>query len=293
MGAPHGARVHPSAVVDAAAELADGVVIGPHAVIGPRVVLGEGTEVGAGAQIYGPTRLGRDNRVYPMASVGFEPQDLKYKGEEVFLEVGDRNHFREHCTIHRGTGKGGGVTRIGDDNLFMVYSHVGHDGQVGSRTVFVNGATLAGHVQVDDDAVVGAYTSVHQFCRVGRHAYLGGYTVLTMDALPFAKTVGQKPLCYGLNTIGLERKGMSADEISRLQRAFRLLLRSRLNTSQALDAIGEELGDDSNVSYLRAFIESSERGVVKTLPGRRSGGRGAGARGAGETSGIEEDAGDG
>jgi len=271
-----GPDIHSTAVVDPAAELADGVVVGPHAVIGPRVILGEGTTVGAGAQVYGPSRLGRNNRIYPMAAVGFDPQDLKYHGEEVFLEVGDRNQFREYCTIHRGTGKGGGVTRIGSDNLFMVYTHVAHDSQVGSRTIFVNAATLGGHVTVEDDATIGAYTSVHQFCRVGRHAYLGGYTVLTMDALPFAKTVGQKPLCYGLNTIGLSRKGFSEEEIGRLGRAFRLLLRSGLNTSHALERIREEVPADPHVETLLTFIEGSERGVVKGIPGRR-GNRGGGS----------------
>lgn len=282
-----GVEIHPTAVVDPSAELGEGVVIGPHAVIGARVTIGAGTTVGAGAQIYGPTTLGRENRVFPMASLGFEPQDLKYHGEEVFLEVGDRNQFREHCTIHRGTGKGGGVTRIGNDSLFMVYAHVAHDCQVHDRTLFVNNATLAGHVTVEDDATIGAFTSVHQFCRVGRHAYLGGYTVLTMDALPFAKTVGQKPVCYGLNSIGLERKGVDADSIRCLKRAFRMLLRSGLNLGDASDRIRKELGSDSNVEELLTFIATSERGVVKGRPGRR-GERGGGAGRADADSGAEE-----
>lgn len=268
-------QIHPTAVVDPSAELED-VVVGPQAVIGARVRIGAGTEVGAGAQVHGPTTLGRDNRISPMAAIGFDPQDLKFRGEEVFLEVGERNHFREFSTIHRGTGKGGGVTRIGDDNLFMAYSHVAHDCQVGSRTVFVNSATLAGHVAVEDDATIGAFSSVHQFCRVGRHAYIGGYSVITLDALPFAKTVGQKPLCYGLNTIGLSRKGFAAEEIQRLERAFRLLLRSHLPTEEALAAIRVELAGDAAVAHLAAFVEGSERGVIKAVPGRR------GARGGEE-----------
>jgi UDP-N-acetylglucosamine acyltransferase len=273
-------RVHPTAVVDPSAELAEGVVVGPHAVIGARVVLGEGTEVGAGAQVLGPARLGRGNRVFPLAAVGFEPQDLKYRGEEVFLEIGDRNQFREFSTIHRGTGKGGGVTRIGCDNLFMVYSHVAHDCQVGDRTLFVNNATLAGHVTVEDDATIGAFSSVHQFCRVGRHAYVGGYTVLTLDALPYAKTVGQKPLCYGLNTIGLARKGVEPESVTRLGRALRTLLRSGLAAAEALARIRGELAQgDPYVEHLVAFVESSSRGVVKATPGRR------GSRGAAEGEG--------
>jgi len=266
--------------VDPAAELADGVVIGPHAVVGARVVLGEGTEVGAGAQVQGPARFGRANRIFPLAAVGFEPQDLKFRGEEVFLEVGDRNQFREFSTIQRGTGKGGGATRIGSDNLFMVYTHVAHDCRVGDRTILVNNATLGGHVTVEDDATVGAFTSVHPFCRVGRHAYVGGYTVLTLDALPFAKTVGAKPLCYGLNSIGLERKGLDAPAIARLGRALRLLLREGLSTAEALAGMQADFPDDPQVAHLAAFVESSSRGVVKAIPGRR-GTRGAAGDGDG------------
>lgn len=284
-------EIHPSAVVDPSAELADGVRVGPHAVVGARVTLGAGTEIGAGAQVEGPTRMGAGNRLFPHACVGFEPQDLKYGGEEVFLEVGDRNHFREFTTVHRGTGKGGGVTRIGDDNLFMVYSHVGHDARVGSRTVFVNCATLAGHVEVGDDATIGAFSAVHQFCRVGRHAYVGGYTVVTMDALPFAKTVGQKATCYGLNVVGLRRKGVGRDTIRRLEQSLKLLLHSGLNTSQAVERIRDELGGDSEVDHLVEFVSTARRGYVKTVPGRRAGrGRSGGEGPEGEEA---EGAGDG
>jgi UDP-N-acetylglucosamine acyltransferase len=267
-------QVHPLAVVDPGAELGDGVRVGPFAVIGPEVVIGEGTEVGSGAQVYGPARIGRENRIHPQACIGFEPQDLKFRGERVSLEIGDRNQFREMCTVHRGTAKGGGVTRVGSDNLFMAYTHVAHDCQVGSRTVFANNATLAGHVEVHDDASISAFTSVHQFCRVGRHAYVGGYSVVTMDALPFAKTVGLKPAFYGLNKIGLSRKGVDGESIRRLDRALRLLVRSGLNTAQALQRIREELAGDSEVDYLIAFVESAQRGVHKSMPrgGRAAGG---------------------
>jgi UDP-N-acetylglucosamine acyltransferase len=273
-------EIHPTAVVDPSVELAGGVRVGPHAVIGPRVVVGEGCEIGAGAQLRGPTRLGRENRIFPLAAVGFEPQDLKYRGEEVFLEVGDRNHFREMCTIHRGTGGGGGVTRIGSDNLFMAYSHVAHDCIVGDRTVFVNNATLAGHIEVEDDATIGAFSSVHQNCRVGRHAYIGGYSVITMDALPYVKTVGQKPLCYGINRIGLKRKGMNDEALARLDQAIKILLRSGLNTRQATDRIATELGDGHpEIDHLLGFIAASQRGVIKAVPGRRGGRGGQGAAG--------------
>lgn len=270
--------IHPTAVIDPAAELADGVAVGPHAVVGARVTVGEGTEIGGGAHVLGPSRLGRENRIFPHACVGFEPQDLKYRGEEVFLEVGDGNQFREFSTVHRGTGGGGGVTRIGDGNLFMAYSHVAHDARIGNRTVFTNNATLAGHVEVQDDAVIGAFTAVHQFCRVGRHAYVGGYTVVTMDALPFVKTVGIKATCYGLNSIGLRRKGMPRDTIRRLDQALRYLVHSGLNTAQALARIRAELAGDPEVDFLVEFVAGSRRGFVKALPGRR-GGRGGAAGG--------------
>jgi UDP-N-acetylglucosamine acyltransferase len=261
------------AQVDPGAVLGEGVQVGPFAVIGDGVQIGEGTEVGAGAQIYGPTKIGRENRIFPNACIGFEPQDLKFQGEEVWLEIGDRNQFRECCTMHRGTAKGGAVTRIGSDNLFMAYTHVAHDCQVGSRTIFANNATLAGHVEVHDDASISAFTSVHQFCRVGRHAYVGGYSVVTMDALPFAKTVGLKPAFYGLNSIGLKRKGFDPESIKRLDQALRLFVRSGLNTAQALEKIRAELSGDEAVDYLVNFIETAKRGVHKSRPrGGRTGG---------------------
>ncbi|HEY8022058.1 MAG TPA: acyl-ACP--UDP-N-acetylglucosamine O-acyltransferase [Thermoanaerobaculia bacterium] len=272
------AQIHPLAVVDPGAVLADGVRVGPFAVIGAEVEIGEGTEVAAGAKIEGPATIGRENRIFSHACIGFEPQDLKFAGERVTVEIGDRNVFREGCTVHRGTAKGGGVTRVGSDNLFMTYTHIAHDCQVGSRTVFANNATLAGHVEVHDDATISAFTSVHQFCRVGRHAYVGAYTVVVMDALPFVKTVGQKAACYGINTIGLTRKGMAPETIRRLDRAYRLLVRSRLSTEQAVARIGEELAGDAEIDYLLAFIAGSRRGIHKSTPGR-SGGR-AGAAGA-------------
>lgn len=263
-------NVHPTAVVDPAAELAEGVTVGPHAVIGAGVFLGEDTEVGAGAQLRGPdTRLGRENRIFAHACIGFEPQDLKFQGEASRLEIGDRNHFREFTTVHRGTGFGGGATTIGSDNLFMAYSHVAHDCHVGSRCVFVNNATLAGHVAVHDDVTIGAFSAVHQFTRVGRHAYVGGYTVLTMDALPYVKTVGQKPAYYGVNSIGLRRKGVPPDARKRIGEAMKVLVESGLNTTQALERIRAELAGHEEIDYLVEFVAASERGVVKSGPGRR------------------------
>jgi len=268
------ATVHPSAIVDPSAQLGDGVVVGPLAVIGAGVEIGSRTTVGAAAQIQGPTRIGRDNRIHGQACIGFEPQDVTYRGEGTRLEIGDRNHFRELCTIQRGTVKGGGVTRIGDDNLFMVYTHVAHDCQVGNRTIFANNATLAGHVEVHDHASISAFTSIHQFCRVGRHAYVGGYSVITQDALPFVKTVGVKPACYGLNRIGLERKGVPSETIERLEVAVRRLTRSKQPLAEVLSELRGEFPDDADVRYLVDFVESAQRGVIRALPGRKASNRG-------------------
>ncbi len=263
------ARVHPSAVVDSRARLGDQVVVGPGAVVGAEVEIGDGTEIGAHVYLEGPARIGSENRIFPHACLGAEPQDLKYAGEPVSLEIGDRNVVREFVTVHRGTGKGGGVTRIGDDNLFMVYSHVAHDCQVGDRTVFANCATLAGHVEIGDDAVIGAFAAVQPFGRVGRHGYVGGFTRLLSDALPFVKTVGMRPAVLGVNRIGLQRKGFDADRVKALVRANRILLRSGLNTSQALARLEEEFPANADVAYLVDFVRGARRGVVKTLPSSR------------------------
>jgi UDP-N-acetylglucosamine acyltransferase len=278
--------VHPLAVVDPEAVLGEGVRVGPFAVVGAGVEIGAGTEIGGGAQIQGPTRIGRDNHIFANACIGFEPQDLSYRGETVRLEIGDRNRFREFTTVHRGTIKGGGVTTIADDNLFMAYSHVAHDCHVGSRTVFANNATLAGHVEVHDDALIGAFSAVHQFCRVGRHGYIGGFTVVTMDALPFVKTVGQKASCYGLNSIGLRRKGFSAARLAKLNQAVRILVRSGLNTPQALERLRRELAADEDVDYLIDFVAAAKRGVHKSSP---RGGRSVTPRRAPEDAGSGEE----
>lgn len=267
-------RIHPTAVIDPSAELDDHVEIGPHASIGPGVKIQAGTRVDAGARIQGPAVIGRDNHIYANACIGFDPQDLKYAGEETQLVIGDRNRFRELSTVNRGTAQGGGVTTIGDDNLFMAYTHVAHDCHVGNRTVFANSGTLAGHVDVMDDATVGAFSSVHQFCRVGRHAYIGGYSVITRDALPFVKTVGTKPACYGVNRIGLERKGFSPETLKVLDRAYRVLVRGKHPVPKALELL-RELGEHPELSHLIEFVEGSKRGVIRDLPG--GGSRGGGA----------------
>ena len=261
-------EIHPTAVIDPGAELDSGVTVGPFALIGPDVVIGSDTEVGAAAQIQGPTRIGRRNRIFPQACVGFEPQDKKFQGERSFLEIGDDNKIREFATLHRGTELGGGFTRVGSGNLFMAYTHVAHDCIVGDRTIFGNASTLAGHVEVGDDAILSAFCAVHQFCRIGRHAYIGGYTVVTMDALPFAKTVGLKAVCLGINRIGLQRRGFEEERLKVLESAYRKIVRSGLNTAEALGELRADHGDSEDIRYIAEFIESTQRGVLKTPPGR-------------------------
>jgi UDP-N-acetylglucosamine acyltransferase len=259
------AQIDPSAHVASTAKIGAGAVVGPQAVVGPDVVLGRNVKVGASAVIDGHTVIGDDTEVFPFASIGMPPQDLKYKGEPTELAIGKRNIFREFVTVHRGTAGGGGRTTIGDRNLFMNYVHIAHDCHVGSDTIFGPGATLGGHVSVDDFATISAYSGVHQFCRVGRHAFIGGYSVITRDALPFAKTVGARSLCrvYGLNTIGLMRRGFDDATLRKLKRAYRYLLQSKLNATQALQKIESELSLSSpEVEYLVSFIRTASRGVI-------------------------------
>jgi UDP-N-acetylglucosamine acyltransferase len=268
---PGPAYVDPTAIVHPAARVGAGTTIGPHCTIGPEVVIGERCQIGASVVIDGWTEIGDDTRVFPMASIGLAPQDLKYKGERTRLTIGRRNTFREFVTINRGTLGGGGRTAIGDGNLFMAYVHVAHDCQIGNSIIFANGATLGGHVVVGDYATISAYSGVHQFCRVGRHAYIGGYSVVTKDALPFGKSVGNRARIYGLNGIGLERRGFTPETISQLKRAYRYLLTSKLNTSRALVQIEQDPAlTSSEVRYLVEFIRSSQRGVILRKPTRRA-----------------------
>jgi UDP-N-acetylglucosamine acyltransferase len=268
---PARARIDPTAVVHRGAEVGAGTVIGPHATIGEHVRIGEGCVVGASSAIDGWTEIGDGTEIYPFASIGLAPQDLKYRGEETRLVIGRRNIFREFVTIHRGTRGGGGVTRIGDRNVFMAYVHVAHDCQVGHDTIFGPHATLGGHVTVEDCANISAGSGVHQFCRVGRYAFIGGYSVVTKDALPYARTVGSRPArIFGANTIGLVRRGFSADVIAKLKRTFRYLLQSKLNTSAAVQRIQEDPTlQCPDVQYLIDFIRTSQRGVTLRRGTRR------------------------
>jgi UDP-N-acetylglucosamine acyltransferase len=257
-------EIHPQAIVAKSAQLADGVRVGAYAVVGEEVQLGEGCELYPHAAVHGPSKFGKKNVFHSFCVVGGDPQDFTFRKERVELVVGDENIFREYVTVSRGTKKGGSITTIGDGNFFLAYSHVGHDCHIGSHTLFVNGATLAGHVAVEDFATIGAFSPVHQFCRIGKYAYIGASTVITQDVLPFSKVVTERETKnFGANTIGLERKGFSKERLQALQRAFRLLGRSKMNTSQALAKMKESLGDWADVQELIAFIESAERGIVK------------------------------
>ena len=258
------AQVHLQAVVAPGAKLAPGVRIGAYAVVGEGVALGENCVLHPHALVEGPAKIGSNNVFYPFCSIGGDPQDWSYQGEPTELAIGNGNTFREYVTVNRGTIKGGGRTVVGSGGLFLAGSHIGHDCWVGDHTLLVNGATLAGHVTVEDFATIGFSSPVHQFCRIGRYAYIGASTVITKDVPPFSLIVSERETkCYGVNTIGLERQGFSAERVQALKSAFRLLLRSRLNTSQALERMRSSLGDSEDVRQLVQFIESAERGIIK------------------------------
>jgi UDP-N-acetylglucosamine acyltransferase len=258
------AKVDSRAVISEKARFGVGVQVGAYAVVGDDVQLGDGCVLEPHAVVRGPSHFGRDNVFHSFSTVGGDPQDLKYQGERTTLQVGDRNVFREGVTVSRGTGHGGGVTCIGSDNLFMTGVHIAHDCRVGSYTIFANSATLAGHVIVEDYASVGAFSPVHQFCRIGRHSYIGASTVITQDVPPFARVVTERETrCYGINSIGLERRGFPRERIEVIERAYRLLMRSKLNTSQAVEEMRAQLNGSAEVAELIAFIESSKRGLTK------------------------------
>jgi len=256
--------IHPTAIVDPAARIAESADIGPYSIVGPEVEIGAGTRLMGHVYLEGPTWIGEDNIFFPYSTVGVASQDLKYKGERAETRIGNRNRIREFVTIHRGTQGGGLVTGIGDDNLLMAYVHVAHDARVASHTVLANGVTVGGHVVIGDWAVIGAFSGIHQFCRVGRHAMIGGYSVITQDVAPFSMTVSpRESKVFGANKTGLERRGFPAATIQRLQKAFRLLTHSKLNTAQAIEEIRSEIPDCPEVEELIEFIETSERGVIK------------------------------
>lgn len=254
--------VHPSAVVAAGAVVPESSAVGPYCTIGPEVVLGEDCKLISHVVLDGRTRIGARNTFHPFCAVGVAPQDLKYGGEPTALEIGDGNTIRENVTVSRGTVGGGGVTRIGSDCLLMAGVHIGHDSQVGNHCILANCATLAGHVLIEDYATVGAFCPVHQHCVVGKYAFIGGGTIVTQDVLPFSKSSARREnKAFGANSMGLERRGFSPERIRLIQKAFRLLLVSKLNTTQAIEKMREMEGED--VGLLVSFIEHSERGVIK------------------------------
>jgi UDP-N-acetylglucosamine acyltransferase len=256
--------IHPTAIVDPGARIHSSAEIGPYSVVGAEVEIGAGTRLMAHVFADGALQIGEDNVFFPYTTVGVAPQDLKYKGERSRTRIGHRNKIREFSTIHRGTEAGGMLTSIGDDNLLMAYVHVAHDTQVGSHTVIGHAATLGGHITVGDWAVVSAGSAVHQFCRIGRHAIVGGYSVITQDVLPFSTTVSERETkVFGANAVGLERRGFTPETIDALHKAFRLLTRAGLNTSQAIERITAEVPPAPEVAELLQFIASSERGFVK------------------------------
>lgn len=257
-------KAHPTAIVHPQAQIARSVAIGAYAVIGQSVELGEDCEVMSHVVLEGPTTIGKRNRIFPYGAIGLPCQDLKYRGEPTRLEIGDDNVIREFVTLHRGTADGGGVTRIGNHNFLMAYVHVAHDCHLGNYIIMANGASLAGHVEIGDHAIVGAFCGIHQHCRIGAYSFLGSYTIVNKDILPYAKTTADRPMgVYGANRPGLARHGLSSQEVEQLNRAFRLLCRSKLNTTQALEAIEAQGFHSEHVRALVEFIRTSQRGVAK------------------------------
>lgn len=256
--------IHATAAVHPKAKLDVGVWVGPYAVIGEKVSIGKNTRIEASVFIDGLTEIGENCHFSPYSSIGTEPQDVSYKGEETRIKIGDRNVFREFITVHRGTVKGEGTTRIGDGNYFMAYSHIAHDCQIGNETTLTNGATLGGHVTVGDHSTVSAFTGIHQFCRVGKYAYIGGYSVITQDVLPYCLVAGSRPpLLFGLNVVGLRRHGFSRERLQALKEMFKIVFYSDLNMSQALTKIQADFPSGEDRDEILHFIESSKRGIIK------------------------------
>lgn len=258
-----GGEIHSTALVSPKAQIGIDCHIGPYSIIGDEVTLGDRVRIDSHCVIDGRTRVGDETHISPFVSIGLPPQDLKFAGEPTETEIGRRNRIREFVTVHRGTAGGGGLTKTGDDCFMMAQAHLAHDCHLGNDVIMANAATLAGHVVVEDGANIGAYSGVHQFCRVGREAYVGGYSVVVKDALPFALTVGNHAKCYGPNKVGMRRRGYSPETIAAVHRAFTLLLASKLNTTQALERIRREITGSAEVEELVRFIEASKRGVVK------------------------------
>ncbi|MEW5739947.1 MAG: acyl-ACP--UDP-N-acetylglucosamine O-acyltransferase [Myxococcota bacterium] len=255
--------IHPTAIVDPKAKVHPEAVIGPYAIIGPDVTIGAGTTVGPHTVIDGDTTIGERNRIFHHASIGAQPQDLKYAGEKTKLVIGDENQIREFATLHTGTAGGGGVTRVGNKNLFMAYSHVAHDCIVGNGCVLANAATLAGHVEVGDFVIVGGLSAVHQFTRLGKHAFIAGGGMVVMDVPPYCTAQGDRAELAGLNTVGLTRHGFTEEQISRIKDAYKILFRSKLGLNEAISRLKAEYGSHPEIEVLLDFITTSKRGITR------------------------------
>ncbi len=264
-------RVASNAFIDPSAKLAPDVVVGPFSYIGAGVEIGAGSIVMSNCWIYGDTIIGENNKFYPGSSIGLDPQDLKYKGERTKLVIGNGNVFREFVTVHRGTEPEGTGTVIGDNNLFMAYTHVAHDCKVGNNCIFVNGATLAGHVEVGNFVVISAFSAVHQFCRVGSYAYIGAYSIITQDVIPFVKVAGQRPACYGVNSIGLQRRGITKETIRKLEKTYKIIMKK----GKRFETIISEMEKDNDpfVKQIVHFIKSTKRGILRKTPSKTAGRR--------------------
>lgn len=258
------ADIHPSAVVDPSAILGEGVRIGAFTYVGPEVEIGEDTHVGPHCSIHGPTKIGRGNRIIGHAAIGGDPQDKKYNGERVELVIGDRNLIREFVTINRGTGFGGGVTTVGDDNWFLAYTHIAHDCHVGNRCVFSNNSTLAGHVNIGDWVIMSGFAGVHQFCRIGAHAFLGMGVLISGDVPPYTMVAGdEQGRPRGINSEGLKRRGFTPEQISAIKRAYRTLYVSGVSLAEAKQQLAEQAKESADVKFLLDFIESGERPLLR------------------------------
>lgn len=255
--------ISPHALIDKNARIAENVTIGPWTVIGPDVEIDEGTTIASHVVIKGPTRIGRNNKIFQFASVGEDPQDKKYAGEKTLLEIGDHNIIRESCTINRGTVQAGGITRIGNDNLFMACVHIAHDCIIHNNATFANHASLAGHVIVEDYAILSGFSGVHQFCYIGKHSFVGGGTMVTMDVLPYVLVDGHEAKTCGLNSEGLKRRGFSSEAINILRRAYKIIFRNGLTVSQALEQLNELLAECPEVGLLIEALQRSTRGIVR------------------------------
>ena len=255
--------IHPQAIIDPSAKLADNVSVGPFSIIGADVTIGQGTEIGPHVVVGGPTVIGRENKIYAFASVGCDPQDKKYNGEPTRLEIGDRNVIRENCTISRGTVQDEGITRIGNDNLVMAYVHIAHDCQIGNDAIFANSVTLAGHVEVEDYSILGGFTLVHQFCKVGAHCFTAMNSVISKDVLPFTMISGHMAKPHGLNVEGLKRRGFTSETIRQLRKAYRIIYRSNLTLEQAVSKLETMAGECAEIGQLLHFLKGVTRGIVR------------------------------